>query len=74
MRALLVAVAALLVFAAPARAGEQLLTLYSPAMSSEPYVHKSTTVVLKADGVGAPNPETERPFPDLESWPKNSAA
>ncbi len=54
MRALLVAVAALLVVAAPARADEQLLTLYSPAMSSEPYVHKSTTVTLKPDGVQAP--------------------
>jgi plastocyanin len=46
---------ALLVFAAPARADERLLTLYSPAMTSEPYVHKSTTVTLKADGVHAPD-------------------
>ncbi len=54
MKLLLGVVAALLVFAAPARAEEQLLTLYSPPIDSEPYVHKSTTVVLKADGVGAP--------------------
>jgi plastocyanin len=54
MRLLLAAVAALLVFAAPARAGEQLLTLYSPPIDSEPYVHKSTTVALKPDGVHAP--------------------
>ena len=54
MKLLLVLVAALLIFAAPARAEEQLLTLYSPPIDSEPYVHKSTTVVLKADGVGAP--------------------
>jgi plastocyanin len=54
MKLLLGVVAALLVLAAPARAEEQLLTLYSPPIDSEPYVHKSTTVVLKADGVGAP--------------------
>jgi plastocyanin len=54
MKLLLVLVAALLILAAPARAEEHLLTLYSPPIDSEPYVHKSTTVVLKADGVGAP--------------------
>ena len=42
------AAVALLVFATPARAEEQLLTLYSPPIDSEPYVHKSTTVVLQA--------------------------
>ena len=54
MRLLLATVAALLVFAAPAGAEEKLLTLYSPPIDSEPYVHKSTTVPLKADGVEAP--------------------
>ena len=54
MRLLLAAVAALLVFAAPAQADEQLLTLYSPPIDSEPYVHQSTTVTLKPDGVQAP--------------------
>jgi len=51
---LLATVAALLVFAAPAGAEEKLLTLYSPPIDSEPYVHKSTTVPLKPDGVEAP--------------------
>jgi plastocyanin len=45
---------ALLVLAAPARAEERLLTLYSPPIDSEPYVHRSTTVTLKADGIQAP--------------------
>ena len=54
MRLLLATVAALLVFAAPAGAEEKLLTLYSPPIDSEPYVHKSTTVPLKPDGVEAP--------------------
>ena len=54
MRWLLATVAALLVFAAPAGAEEKLLTLYSPPIDSEPYVHKSTTVPLKPDGVEAP--------------------
>jgi plastocyanin len=54
MRALLVALALLLVAAAPAQAEEKLLTLYSPPIDSEPYVHKSTTVQLKADGKQAP--------------------
>ena len=52
---LLLALAALVVFAAPARADEQLLTLYSPPIDSEPYVHQSTTVPLLADGVQAPD-------------------
>src|SRR4051812_13265754 len=51
---LLLALTLLLVCAAPARADERLLTLYSPAMSSEPYVHKSITMNLAPDGVHAP--------------------
>jgi plastocyanin len=54
MRLFLSLIAVLLVTAAPARAEERLLTLYSPAIDSEPYVHRSTTVTLKADGVQAP--------------------
>ena len=54
MRTLLVALALLLVAAAPAQAEEKLVTLYSPPIDSEPYVHKSTTVQLKADGKQAP--------------------
>jgi plastocyanin len=54
VRALLVALAGLLVCAAPAGAEEKLLTLYSPAFESEPYVHKSAWVTLKPDGVQAP--------------------
>ena len=54
MRLLLAAIGALLVLAAPASAEEKLLTLYSPPIDSEPYVHKSTTVPLRADGVQAP--------------------
>ena len=46
MRTLLLALAALLVLAAPAGAEEKLLTLYSPPISSEPYVHKSAWVTL----------------------------
>jgi hypothetical protein len=53
---LLLALAALLLFlAAPARADEQLLTLYSPPIDSQPYVHQSVTVPLHADGVHAPS-------------------
>jgi plastocyanin len=54
MRALLAAAVALLVLAAPASAEERLLTLYSPPIDSEPYVHKSTWVTLDADGMRAP--------------------
>ena len=44
------------VSAAPARAEEQLLTLYSPPIDSEPYVHKSTTVVAASPTASqAPN-------------------
>src|SRR3954467_14113622 len=53
-RALLVLIFAL-VLAAPARADEQLLTLYSPPIDSEPYVHKSTTVTLRPNGREAPS-------------------
>jgi plastocyanin len=54
MKLFLALIAALLVMAAPARAEERLLTLYSPPIDSEPYVHRSTTVTLKADGIQAP--------------------
>ena len=54
MRAVLAAVLALLAWAAPASAGEQLLTLYSPAIQSLPYVHRSEFVSLKPDGKEAP--------------------
>ena len=43
MRPVLLALLALLVCAAPASAGEQLLTLYSPAIESLPYVHRSSS-------------------------------
>ena len=43
-----------LLLAAPAGASERVLTLYSPPIDSEPYVHRSTTVPLAADGVHAP--------------------
>ena len=51
----LLALVVLLVCAAPARADEQLLTLYSPPIDSKPYVHISKTVSLPADGVHAPS-------------------
>jgi plastocyanin len=54
MKLLLGLCAALLVLAAPAQAEERLLTFYSPPIDSEPYVHKSTWVTLKADGAQAP--------------------
>ena len=54
MRSALLAILALLVCAAPASAGEQLLTLYSPAIESLPYVHRSEFVTLKPDGKQAP--------------------
>ncbi|HET6550643.1 MAG TPA: hypothetical protein VFG79_19415 [Solirubrobacter sp.] len=54
MRPLLAALALLLLAAAPARAEERLLTFYSPPIDSEPYVHRSTTVTLPADGKHAP--------------------
>ena len=51
---MLLAILALLVCAAPASAAEQLLTLYSPAIESLPYVHRSEFVTLKPDGIQAP--------------------
>ena len=54
MKLFLGVLAALLVTAAPARAEERLLTFYSPPIDSEPYVHASTTVTLKPDGIQAP--------------------
>jgi hypothetical protein len=54
MKALLAALLLTLVAAAPASAEERVLTLYSPPIDSEPYVHKSTTVPLKPDGRQAP--------------------
>ena len=54
MRAALLAILALLlVCAAPAQAGEQLLTLYSPPIDSLPYVHTLTTSA-QADGIRRP--------------------
>ena len=46
--------AAALILAAPASAEERLVTLYSPPIESQPYVHASTTVPLKPDGKQAP--------------------
>jgi hypothetical protein len=54
-RAALGALAALLWLAAPASAEERLLTLYSPPIDCEPYVHASTTVELRPDGRQAPS-------------------
>jgi plastocyanin len=51
---LLLAVIGLIVLAAPASSEERLLTRYSRRIDSEPYVHKSTTVILPADGKHAP--------------------
>jgi len=46
--------ALLLALAAPAAAQERVLTLYSPPIRSEPYVHDTHSVDLKADGLEAP--------------------
>lgn len=54
MKPLLVALLGLLLYAAPASAAEQLLTLYSPPIDSLPYVHRSETVELRPDGKAAP--------------------
>lgn len=43
-----------LAMSTPASATEQLLTLYSPAIQSLPYVHRSEFVALKPDGKQAP--------------------
>ena len=52
--ALLAALAAALATAPSAGAAERLLTLYSPQLESQPYVHKSHQVALKPDGREAP--------------------
>ena len=54
MKPILLAVLVMLVWASPASAAEQLLTLYSPPLSSLPYVHRSEAVTLKPDGRQAP--------------------
>src|SRR3954467_1544510 len=54
MRRLLLTAVFALVLTTPAPPVGHGLTLYSPPIDSEPYVHKSTTVVLKPDGVQAP--------------------
>lgn len=51
---LALAVLALLVAAPTALAEEQLLTLYSDAIQTAPYVHDTHTLRLAADGVHAP--------------------
>jgi hypothetical protein len=43
-----------LVLASPAGAKERVLTLFSPRIDSQPYVHDTHTVVLRADGRQAP--------------------
>src|SRR5690349_13475999 len=53
-RVLLLVVLCALLGAAPARADEQLMTLYSPAIKTSPYVHDTHWVGLRADGVQAP--------------------
>ena len=50
----LLAALALLMFAAPAAAEERLLTLYSPAIETAPYVHDTHNLVLRPDGRHAP--------------------
>src|SRR5918995_5272611 len=51
---LLAALTAALAWAPSASAAERLLTLYSPQLTSQPYVHKSHQVELKPDGRQAP--------------------
>jgi hypothetical protein len=51
---LLASATALLATAPPAFAEERLLTLYSPQLTSTPYVHKTHQVVLRPDGEQAP--------------------
>ncbi len=58
MRLLLAVAGAVLALAAPASAEERLLTLYSPPIDSEPYVHKSTTV--RAQARRRPSPAAAR--------------
>ncbi len=54
MRPLLAALLGLLLYAAPASAAEQLLTLYSPPIDSPLYVHRTETVEPRPDGKAAP--------------------
>ena len=51
----LLAVSALLALPASAAAEEEVLTLYSPPIKTEPYVHDSHTVILNANGKEAPD-------------------
>jgi hypothetical protein len=53
--AALAAVAISLVVPTVANAGERLLTFYSPAIHTRPYVHGVESLPLPADGVQAPN-------------------
>jgi hypothetical protein len=53
-RALLFVAVALLALPAQAAAGERLLTLYSPAIRTAPYVHDTHNLVLRPDGRQAP--------------------
>jgi hypothetical protein len=48
------ALAATLVASSQAAAREQVLTLYSPRLVSQPYVHKTYDVDLRPDGIEAP--------------------
>jgi hypothetical protein len=54
MGAALVALAAALCVPSSAAAAEQLLTLYSPPIKTQPYVHDTHYLTLKPDGVQAP--------------------
>jgi plastocyanin len=53
--AALTAATALVTCAATASAEEKLLTLYSPAIETQPYVHDSKTITLRPDGRQAPD-------------------
>jgi len=53
-RALLACLVALLALPAAASAEEKLLTLYSPAILTQPYAHDTHHVQLRANGVEAP--------------------
>jgi hypothetical protein len=53
-RALLACLIALLAVPASASAEEKLLTLYSPAILTQPYIHDTHHVPLRANGIEAP--------------------
>ena len=53
-RALLLALALLVVAPSAAQAEEKLLTLYSPAIQTQPYVHDTHQVTLRPNGREAP--------------------